>query len=155
MSILQKGIAIAAGRMPKIIKPEAHAIIDYLVAGTFLLTAAVYWRRNKRAAVSSLLCGGITATNSMLTDYPGGICRVLSYQTHGKLDAGLAALTASLPHLMAFGDDAESRFFMTQSMVETAVTAMTDFDYYEHSGSHRLRGHKEEQVAQVVFSSSG
>jgi hypothetical protein len=147
MSILQKGVAIAAGRMPKIIKPEAHAVIDYFVAGTFFLTAAIYWRRNKRAAVSSLICGGITATNSMLTDYPGGIWRVLSYQTHGKVDAGLAALTASLPRLMVFGDDTESRFFMAQSMAETAVTAMTDFDYYEHLGSDRLGRREEEQVA--------
>ena len=145
MSILQKGVALAAGRMPKIIKPEAHAVIDYLVAGSFFLMAALYWRRSKRAAVSSLVCGGITVTNSMLTDYPGGIWKVMSYQTHGKLDAGMAALTASMPRLMAFDDDAESKFFLMQSTVETAVTAMTDFDYYEHSASDRLR--HEEEVA--------
>lgn len=147
MSLLQKGVAVAAGRMPKIIKPQAHAVIDYLVAGTFFLTAALYWKRSKRAAVSSLLCGGITATSSMLTDYPGGVWRIMSFQTHGKLDAGLAALTASMPRLMAFGDDAESKFFTMQSVAETAVTAMTDFDYYEHTTSDRLRHHEEEQVA--------
>lgn len=147
MSLLQKGVAVAAGRMPKIIKPQAHAVIDYLVAGTFFLTAALYWRRSKRAAVSSLICGGVAVTNSMLTDYPGGIWKVMSFQTHGKLDAGLAALTASMPRLMAFGDDAESKFFLMQSTAETAVTAMTDFDYYEHPASDRLRHHEEEEVA--------
>ena len=60
MPLLQKGIAMAAGRMPKIIKPPAHAVFDYLVAGTFLITAGLYWRRSKRAAISSLICGGIT-----------------------------------------------------------------------------------------------
>ena len=149
MSILQKGLALAAGRIPvpKIIKPEAHAVIDYLVAGTFFITAALYWRRNKRAAVSSLICGGITTTNSMLTDYPVGIWKVMQYQTHGKLDAGLAALTGSMPRLMGFTEDPESKFFMTQSMAATAVAAMTDFNYYQHPSSDRLRRYEGEQVA--------
>lgn len=147
MALLQKGVAMAAGRMPKVIKPQAHAVIDYVVAGSFFLTAALYWRRNKRAAISSLICGGIVTTNSLLTDYPGGAWKVISFRTHGKLDAGLAGLTATLPRVMAFGDDSESKFFTMQSMAETAVTAMTDFDYYEHPSSARLRQHEEEQVA--------
>jgi len=147
MALLQKGVALAAGRMPKIIKPHAHAVSDYLIAGAFFVTAALYWRRNKRAAISSLICGGIATTNSVLTDYPGGAWKVISFQTHGKLDAGLAALTATLPRVMAFAEDAEARFFTMQSMAETAVTAMTDFDYYESVSSDRLRRHKEEQVA--------
>lgn len=144
MPLLQKGVAMAAGRMPKVIKPQAHAVIDYVVAGTFFITAAVYWKRSKRAAVSSLICGGITTVNSALTDYPGGMWRVMSFRTHGKLDAGLAGLTATMPRLMGFGDDSESKFFTMQSMLETAVTAMTDFDYYEHPASDRLRQYEEE-----------
>lgn len=146
MPLLQKGIAMAAGRMPKLIKPQAHAVIDYVVAGSFFVTAALYWRRSKRAAVSSLICGGITSVNSALTDYPGGIWNVMSFRTHGKLDAGLAALTATMPRLMAFGEDSESKFFTMQSMLETAITAMTDFDYYEQPASDRLR-EREEEVA--------
>ena len=147
MPLLQKGIAMAAGRMPKIIKPQAHAVFDYLVAGTFFITAGLYWRRSKRAAVSSLICGGITTLNSTLTDYPGGIWSVISFQNHGKLDAGLAALTATMPRLMGFGEDSESKFFNVQSMLETAVTAMTDFDYYEHPASDGHRHRDDEQVA--------
>ena len=147
MPLLQKGIALAAGRMPKIIKPQAHAVLDYLVAGSFFLAAGLCWKRNKRAAVSSLLCGGMITANSALTDYPGGVWRVMSFQTHGKLDAGMAALTATMPRLMAFGEDAESKFFTMQSMLETAVTAMTDFDYYEQPASDRLKRQEEEEVA--------
>ena len=144
MVLLQKAVAMAAGRMPKIIKPHAHAVIDYLVMGTFFVTAALYWRRNKRAALSSLICGGIATTNSLLTDYPGGVWKVISYQTHSKIDAGLATVTAALPRVMAFADDSESKFFTMQSMAETTVTAMTDFDYYERVDSDRLRRHEEE-----------
>ena len=147
MPILQKGVALAAGRMPKVIKPQAHAVIDYLVAGSFFITAGIYWRRNKRAAVSSLICGGVTTVNSVLTDYPGGIWKAMSFRTHGKLDAGLAGLTATMPRLMGFDEDSESKFFTMQSMLETAVTAMTDFDYYEEPASDRLRQHEEEDAA--------
>jgi hypothetical protein len=147
MALLQKGVAFAAGRMPKIIKPHAHAVADYAVAGNFFLAAALYWKRNKRAAVSSLICGGITALNSILTDYPGGICKVMSFQTHGKFDAGLAGMTAMMPGLMRFKEDKESKFFTVQSMAETVVTALTDFDYYESRSPNRLQQHEEEEGA--------
>ncbi len=147
MPLLQKGIAIAAGRMPKVIKPKAHAVIDHLVAGSFFIAAALVWRRNKRAAIGSLICGGITAANNALTDYPGGTWKVMSFQTHGKLDAGVAALTATMPRLMGFGEDAESKFFMMQSMLGTAITAATDFDYYESPASDRLQQDHKDDVA--------
>lgn len=145
MAFLQKGVEFAVGKMPKIIKPQAHAVIDYVVAGTFFAVAALYWNRNKRAAVSSLICGGVATVNSVLTDYPGGIWKVMSYQTHGKMDAGLAGMTAAMPGLMGFKDDDESRFFTAQALAETTVTAMTDFDYYEHGVSWRLKREEEEE----------
>jgi hypothetical protein len=140
MPLLQNAVAMAAGRMPKVVRPRAHAVIDYLVVGSFFVAAGILSRRNKRAAIGSLICGGITAANNALTDYPGGTWKVMSFQTHGKLDAGLAALTATMPRLIGFGEDMESKFFMMQSMLETAITAMTDFDYCEQAASDRL-GH--------------
>jgi hypothetical protein len=142
MPLLQTGVAMGTGRMPKLIKPRAHAVIDYLVAGSFFVAAGVLSRRNKRGAVSSLICGGMITVNCILTDYPGGIWKALSFQTHGKLDAGLAALTATMPRLMGFGEDAESKFFTMQSMLGTAIAAMTDFDCYEQAASDRL-GHED------------
>lgn len=137
MPLLQRAVGLAAGRVPKIIKPQAHAVIDYLVVGSFFVAAGILWKRSRRAAISSAICGSMTAVNSTLTDYPGGIWKVMSFQTHGQLDAGLAALTASMPRLMGFGEESESKFFTTQSMLETAITAATDFDYYEKAAVDR------------------
>ncbi len=147
MPLVQKCVAMGAGRMPKLIQPRAHAVIDYLVAASFFITAGVCWRRNKRAAIGSLICGGIASVNSALTDYPGGIWRVMSFQTHEKLDAGAAALTATMPRLMGFGDDPESKFFTLQSMLGTAITAATDFDCYQRSASDSFRREDKGQVA--------
>ncbi len=44
-------------RAPKFISPKAHAVIDYLMIGTFFVTGALFWRRNRRAAISALMCG--------------------------------------------------------------------------------------------------
>ena len=41
MALLQKGVALAAGRMPKMISPRVHSALDYAVAGSFLLMGAL------------------------------------------------------------------------------------------------------------------
>ena len=40
MALMQKGVALAAGRMPKKITPRAHAALDYAIAGSFALMGA-------------------------------------------------------------------------------------------------------------------
>jgi hypothetical protein len=145
MPLLQKGIALAVGRMPKIINPTVHAVLDYAVAGSFLLMGALYWRRNRRAAFAAVVCGGAKAVNNLITDYPGGVRKVLSYQNHGKVDAGLAGLTAAMPRLMSFDEDPEAKFFGTQALAETAITGLTNFDYfYEEPRPSRGRHHNAE-----------
>ncbi len=147
MALLQKGVAIAAGRLPKVIQPPLHAVLDYAVAASFFVMGAVFWKRNKRAAISSLLCGGATAVNSILTDYPGGVYKVVSYPMHGRIDAGLAGITAAIPRVMSFADQSEAKYFSKQALAETAVNAMTDFDYYQKPSPQRLRRREKEGVA--------
>ena len=139
MSLIQTGMNLMSNRMPKVIGPKTHAIIDYAVAGSFLAVGALYWGRNKRAAISAFICGGATVLNAMLTDYPGGVWKKMSYRAHGKVDAGLVGATGSMPSLMGFADDNEAKFFKVQAIAEATVTAMTDFDamgrtdYYRHA----------------------
>ena len=66
MPILDQAAKLATRKMPKVITPKAHAIIDYAIAASFFAMASCLWRRNKRAAVSALLCGAAeTVTVSM------------------------------------------------------------------------------------------
>lgn len=143
MALMQKGVALAAGRMPKMINPRVHSALDYAVAGSFLLMGALFWKRNRRAALGSLLCGGATAAISLLTDYPGGVRKVIPYAMHGQIDSGLIAMTAAMPKLVNIEDDPEAKFFSRQAIAKTAITAMTDFDYDQRKSSRR-RGEEEE-----------
>jgi hypothetical protein len=116
----------ATRRAPKFISPKAHAVIDYLLIGAFLVTGALFWRRNRRAAISALMCGGAKLTNTLLTNYPGGVVQGISFPLHRKIDFGLAALTATMPEFMSFHDHPEKKFFATQAAVITAVTNLTN-----------------------------
>ena len=136
MPLVQKSVAMLSNRMPKVINPTTHAVIDYAVAATFFAVGAIFWTRNKRAAISSLVCGFAATVNSMITDYPGGVFRRMSYQNHGRVDMGLAGLTAAMPDMMGFDDEREARFFSTSALAETLVTVMTDFDAQPGRRSH-------------------
>ena len=125
---MQKGVALAAGRLPKINSPRVHSALDYAVAGSFLLAGAIFWRRNRRAALGSILCGGATAAVSLLTDYDGVRRKPISYSMHGQIDSGLIAMTAAVPRLLDIRNDPEARFFSGQAIVKTAITAMTNFE---------------------------
>jgi hypothetical protein len=131
MSLWPLGMQIVKGRLPKAVQPTTHAVLDCAIAGSFLLLAARFWQRNRRAAVASLICGGASAANMMLTDYPAGALDVISYRTHGRVDGGLAGVTATLPRLLGFADEPEARAFSAMALAETVVTGLTDFKHYE------------------------
>lgn len=128
MALMQKGVALAAKRMPKVISPRIHLALDCAVAGSFLLAGAIFWKRNRKAALGSLLCGGATAAVSLLTDYSGEGGKPISYPMHGQIDAGLMTMTAAMPRLVNIEDDPEARFFAGQAIAKTAITAMTNFN---------------------------
>jgi len=128
MALMQKGVAMAASRMPKMISPRVHSALDYAVAGSFLLAGALFWKRHRRAAVGSLLCGGATAAVSLLTDYSGRNGKPISYSMHGQIDTGLIAMTAAMPKLMNIEGNRQARFFSRQALAKTAITAMSNFD---------------------------
>ena len=134
MPILANATKAVTDRMPKVISPGVHAIIDYAAAGTFFAMGALFWSRNKRAAVSSLACGAAEAITAATTDYPGGVVKAMNFTTHGRIDVGLAAVVSSLPGLMQFSDEPEARFFGIQAIAMAGVTGLTDFE-----GSGRTR----------------
>jgi hypothetical protein len=136
MGMLETGVKAVSGRMPKMISPTAHAVIDYAVAGSMFIAAAMLWRRHRRAAIASLACGVAEVATDMITDYPGGVKPMISFRTHGRVDGGMATLVGSMPLALNFADDAEARWFRTQGVAIAAVTGLTDF---EGGRLHELR----------------
>lgn len=139
MPIMQKGIAAMSDHMPKVISPKAHAIADYATLGGFVLMAALFWKRNRRAAIASIACAAAEATNTMLTDFPGGVAKVIDFRTHGRIDLGLAATASALPGFMGFSGEPESKFFSMMGINITVIGALTDFEAAPHHYRSELR----------------
>jgi hypothetical protein len=127
MPILDHAARWTTNKLPKVINPTAHAIIDYAMAASFFGMAAFFWRRNQRAAISALVCGTAETVTSLCTDYPGGVVDEISFATHGAIDFGMSGLVASLPDMLRFSDKPESKFFRIQGLALATVTGLTDF----------------------------
>jgi hypothetical protein len=112
----------------KVIDPAAHAVLDYMTAGMFLTAAAVMRNSNPRASSLALMNGLAVLGLSLLTRYPGGLFKVLSFETHGKIDAVQAGMSALGPALLGFGKEKEASFFYGQAALETGVVAATDWN---------------------------
>jgi len=113
--------------IPRMVSPKAHAVVDYITVGSFLVNVGFFWQRNKRAELAALICAGAELATIMLTDYPGGVKRVISFRTHGEIDLGLAAMTAMMPQFLAFENESERKFFVAQGALITGATELTQF----------------------------
>jgi hypothetical protein len=126
MPDIRDGISMGRKRLPKIINPKLHAILDYTAAATCFTMAALYWRKHKPAAITSLALGVAHTTNNLLTDYPGGAWPVMTLETHDRVSAGVAAMTATLPRAVGFSGDAQARFFRMQAIGQAVVLSMAE-----------------------------
>jgi len=126
MPALNKLVKMAASPIPRMITPKAHAMIDYASVGLFLGTTAWFWRRNRRAAMASLICGGAELAIMLLTDYPGGVTKFISFRTHREMDYGLAAIVATMPESLAFEDRNGTKFFRVQGALLTLLGELTE-----------------------------
>ena len=110
------------------ISPVAHAVLDYTVAATFFGVGAWLMRRHRAAATLAFANGAMVAGMSMLTDYPGGVLRLLPFRGHRAGDVLQAAFAGFGPALFGFAGDDEAKFFYAQAASEAAVIAGTDWD---------------------------
>lgn len=107
------------------INQKTHAVLDYANVGLFLLAAGIFWKRSKRAAAGALVGAGAALTINLLTDYPGGLKKRITFNRHREIDFGLAALAATLPDFLTFKDDPEHKFFLAEGVLISALTNLT------------------------------
>jgi hypothetical protein len=114
-------------RVPKIISPTSHGVIDYLVVGYYFIIAGACWNDNKRSGIAALANGAAVLGLSMFTDYWGDGRKPISFETHGMVDAIQGLSAAAAPILLGFADEPAASAFWGQAASEAGVLAMTDF----------------------------
>ena len=127
MPMMNSFARIAAKPLPRVVSPKAQAVLDYAIAGSFFAAAGWFWRRNKRAAIAALVCGSAKVAVNLLTDYPGGVRKVINFHTRREIDLGIAAMTATMPDFLSFNDDPEKKFFMAEGALIAAGNELTQF----------------------------
>ena len=136
MSLATAALGQAEKRLPKVIDARTHGVFDYWHAAFFLGVAIFSAGRNRRAATAALATGAFILAESLLTDYPLGAGKVLPFEAHGRIDAGLAASSFMIPKWFGFANTAEAQIFKINGFVGGMVAGMTDWD------SDRARNHE-------------
>ncbi len=139
MAMVHHTVRAVTNRLPKVISPRTHAIIDYANAGGFILMGALMMKRTKRAGLVSIFCGAMEAGNVMMTDMPLGLTPLYSQETHAKIDAAFSSFVAMAPTLLAFRDKMESILFRSEAVALAAVTGLTDFEGVNERSERRRR----------------
>ena len=115
-------------RIAGVISPAQHAMLDYGVAATFFGFGLSMLSRHRPAAALAFANGAMVLGMSLMTDYPGGVFRRLSFRTHRTGDMVQAALAGLGPVLLGFASDPEAKYFYGQAASEAGVIAATDWD---------------------------
>ena len=127
MSVATVAVKQPENRLPKASDARKHGMIDYCHAAFFLGMALVCRKSEPRAALAALMTGSFVLVQSLLTDYPLGVKKVIPFRVHGQMDAAFAASSFMIPKVFGFSDSAAASVFTGNSFVEAAVVGATDF----------------------------
>ncbi len=115
-------------KLPKVVSSNVHLAADYLIAGSFLAAGSwFFFRKNRRAGLGALICAGSTLGLTLLTSYPGGRKRPIPFPLHGRIETGLAAMTATMPEFLRFEGDREKRYFLVKAGLLTVLANLSSF----------------------------
>ena len=115
-------------KLPKVISPTAHGVIDYAHAAFFFTVGLLCSRTNKRASWAAFATSGFILVQSLLTDYRLGAKPVIPFEIHGKMDSVFASSSWMVPLLLGFRGTAAAKIFEMNSLAEASVVGMTDWD---------------------------
>ncbi len=115
-------------RLPRVIDPHSHEVLDYLVTGYFLVLSGMFWGNHKRASATALINGMAVLGATLMTDYDGDGRKPISFPMHGKIDIAQMGMASMLPVLLGFGGNWRSSLFQLQAASEAAVIASTDWE---------------------------
>jgi hypothetical protein len=114
--------------VPKVISPGMHAVADYTTVATLAALGSRLRYTNPPASTFAYANAGLVAMMSLMTDYPGGIARGISFRTHGMMDVVQAGLMALAPALLGFSGTPEAKLFYGQAALEMGIVSATDWD---------------------------
>ena len=114
--------------VPRVIDPQTHKTLDFLVTSYFFMLAGAFWGTHRRASATALINGIAVLGATMMTDYDGDGKRPIPFPTHGKIDIAQAGMAAGFPVLMGFAGSPAALPFHMQALNEALVVSATDWE---------------------------
>jgi hypothetical protein len=139
MYLTRNRLDMLESKVPKVISPTAHGIIDFAHAAFFFTMGVLCRCSHKRAASAAFATSGFILAQSLLTDYRFGVMPLFPFQTHGKMDATFASSSWLIPRIFGFKGTPAAKIFEMNSLAEASVVEMTDWS--------NERAHKEQSAA--------
>ncbi|MBV8632530.1 MAG: hypothetical protein JOZ83_16500 [Silvibacterium sp.] len=128
MALMDQATETLKTRLPKVISPTTHGIIDYAHSAFFFTVGLLCSRSNKRAAAAAFATSGFILVQSLLTDYRFGMKPVIPFAAHGKMDSVFASSSWMLPLVFGFRGTKAAKIFEANSLAEASVVGMTDWN---------------------------
>ncbi len=127
MLVRNQQIELLKTRLPKVISPAAHGVIDYAHAAFFFTVGLLSSRSNKGAARAAFATSGFILAQALLTDYRFGWKPLITFETHGKMDSVFASSSWLIPILFGFYGTKAAKIFDVNSIAEASVVGLTDW----------------------------
>lgn len=107
-----------------------HAVADYAV-GAALIVLALAVGGSTKAVGAGVVVGAVVLAVSMLTRYPLGIVKVLSFKLHSAGDYLAAVLLVAAPFALNFNhsDTTLSVIYVVAGVAVLAVSLITNYQY--------------------------
>ena len=128
MSLATFALQQVEAKLPKVISPTTHGIIDYCHAAFFAGMAVVCWKKHERAAIAAAGTSALVLLESLLTDYKPGVKRMLPFSVHGRIDSSFAVISMAIPRTFGFEGTSQARVFKINALVEAVVVGLTDWN---------------------------
>lgn len=118
----------------KLFNPTVHGVIDYVFGALFLLAPTLFGLSPLPATICYVI-GVAHLLMSLLTEYPLGIAKLISFPVHGGIELGGAIAILVMPWLSGFADEVSARnFFAIAGVALIGVWATTDYHARQRSG---------------------
>jgi hypothetical protein len=113
----------------KVLNPKVHGIIDYAMAGTLIAAPYLFgFNKKDRLATTLSITNGISILGlSLLTRYPLGAIKLLSFPVHGVIETSTASLLTLAPYLFDYRSKRASTFHTIAGLATLGVVALTNY----------------------------
>lgn len=109
----------------KILSPTQHGYLDYLTVVIFLLAPSLIGLSGMAGTIAYLLAG-IHLAMTLVTDFPLGVVKKLTFTIHWWVERVVGPVLVLLPFVLGFEGTA-LRFYIVIGIVIILVGLLTDY----------------------------